>query len=184
MKALFSSFVLALSFLFSLMASGQTQKDVMARHLEVVGTLNTVAVHSESLAKEIKKWNDPIKVADGQRIYMKTRAEISGAIAKYKAVIYNPKLLKTDQNKEDFAGILNSVIKSQNDFVKFYDDNYKSFVTQPVSSFAVETWMIALVTEIGTTLYREIKAAKKATRDQYAKEVDANLFKEWDKVAS
>lgn len=182
MKTSFASFIFGLSFLLALVANGQGKKEVMDNHIEVVGTLNKVHTHSISLANEIKKWRDPVKIAEGRKIYMETRAEISGAITKYKSVITNPKLSKTPNNKEQFASVLNSVIASNNKFVAFYDANYKSFVDKPVSSFVVETWMINLVKEIGLTLYQEIDRANKARRAQYAKEADDEKLAEWDKI--
>jgi hypothetical protein len=172
----FSTILFAIFTLFSSSAIGQ--KKIIATHFDVIERLSDVRSHCNQLIKEIKKWTAKDKIAEAQKIYFSIKAKGDGVSSRYKSIIDNPKL--AIKSKENIKLQLNELTEEHNKLVKFYDDNYKAFVTG--SSFSASAFPLDLIKEIATTLISEIKKAIQEKRDRMKKEIDDNLLELWDDI--
>lgn len=153
-------------------------KSVIGNHFDVIQRFSDIRSHSEQIIREVKKWKDANKIAEAQTIYFGVKSKGDGVASRYKSIIQNPKLAK--KQKENIRVQLNELIEEHNNLVKFYQDNYKTFVVG--SSFAIEGWMIEAVKEIATAIIKEIKKAVQEKKDQMKKEVDDNILRNWDDI--
>lgn len=143
-------------------------------HVDLIMALSEIKSNSESIKTEIKTWNGE-DAQKAKAFYFALKAKNDALIDKYKTII--PSWRKAKKIGINVDNELKELEVANNEFVKFFTDNYLKYNQSPRLNITAE--LVNLIFDTGRKLYEFVKGIPEEQKKLWSTQVEQQRVKAW-----